>query len=223
VFDEDNDDRPVSRGRGRLSHLGYGDGSPPPDGPPLPPGPALYPPPPVPHYGSYSAQAVLRACALVQRGRSPGAALRAEGVRLTLDVLMRKAQDSDSSPFFAWALECLEIADAHAVGEMEERLFDRAKDGDVKALTFAVSRRSPIYRPPDEVPPDRPSDVVTLAALADLLRDPAALAALAAAGYRPPALPGPAELLPPEAPPASPSADPGTPPIRRRPPVSLDD
>lgn len=231
-FDDfDGGDLPV----GPLAPLGYGGGRvrasggavPPPAGPPPPPGPAKYPRPPAPHYGSYTADAVIRACERVRRGGSPQAALRAEGVRLTLETLTRRAADAEAHPFFAWALECLELADAEALLKMEERLAERAEDGDVKALTFALKARSPIYRTPDEGGGSGPAGglKVTYEDLRRLLTaDPSALGGLGRAGYAVPA-PAPAEESPPAAPaaaPPPPEASDG-PRIRRRPPRPLDD
>jgi len=125
---------------------------------------------------------VLRAAENVARGSSITAAFKQVGVK-PLPAYWQKRADDGDDPFWVWMVAVLEIAEAHAVGTIEGSLWQNARDGDTRAQTFFLQRRSDIYKSED-VGPRAGGVSVTINQIVDVLQaNPQGIRTITEAGY----------------------------------------
>ena len=56
-----------------------------------------------------------------------------------------------TDPFWAWAMTCLQMAEGQAVVDVTSSLKEKIEEGDTRAMTFFLSKRSNAYRDRREV------------------------------------------------------------------------
>ena len=116
----------------------------------------LPPPPssaPLATQANVTARIVQSAARDVARGQTPHSAFKVHGVQFQRGRWEALASSS-TDPFWAWAMTCIEMADALCVGLVERALLGKALT-DVRAQKFFLERRSPDYMPVQEEAPAR--------------------------------------------------------------------
>lgn len=108
-----------------------------------------YPPPPsdVPiRSKTVNAEKILAVCRSIERLLPIGEALQLQGYDRGAHSRWERKADMGEDPFWAWAVTCLRMANAESVRKAAAALEDRILDGDTRAITFFLQRRSEAFQ-----------------------------------------------------------------------------
>ena len=93
---------------------------------------------------------VLAICRAVEQFTPIGDAMRSQGIHETYQDWEQLANDG-TDPFWAWAVSCLVLAEGSAIVEANSALGEKIREGDTRAISFFLSKRSNAYRDKREV------------------------------------------------------------------------
>ena len=108
-----------------------------------------YPPPPSDaplRARTVDAEKVLAICRSVERLLPIGESFQLQGFEAKSLSRWKRNADSGEDPFWAWAVTCIRIANAESVRKATTALEDRIVDGDTRAITFFLQRRSESFQ-----------------------------------------------------------------------------
>lgn len=91
------------------------------------------------------AQKVIAICRDIENYTPIKAAMRKQGLHETRQDWQKAASEGED-PFWAWALTCLMMAEGSSITTASSALGERIEEGDTKAITFFLSKRSHAYQ-----------------------------------------------------------------------------
>lgn len=89
-------------------------------------------------------------CKSIERCAPIQPAMRAQGIHETYQDWERMAMEG-TDPFWAWAMTCMQMAEGQAIVDVTNTLKEKIEQGDTRAMTFFLSKRSNAYRDKREV------------------------------------------------------------------------